>query len=448
MSRVWIILFTVLSAILLITEGGAISEFSFRVFITSMAIILFSLILVFSREKSAYSLNKIFYLFSIFFFGIAPYLQYSTQTSINGARMLKESEFFYLNIIILIILFFYEIVYYTIYQVKESRVFLKVSEKFLINQRLSQKQVIRLIIISLVSFFVVFYFNNFNIISMLIRGGVEKTTIESSQASSLIISRVFRPLSMMALLYYIFSNNRNIIILSFLLVITILTASPFGMARFQAAALYIPFIITTIPKLRRKNIFSLFFIFGLLIVFPFLNNFRYVSEDTQIKLGLDLSTFTQGHYDSYYNFALILTENIISWGRQLLGVFFFWIPRNFWPNKPVGSGHFIADIVHLINPNASCNYFAEGYINFGFLGIFIFTLLLAYITARLDKVYWNTVQFQKNNFSRVIYYVLLGMLFITLRGDLSVGFANTLSFLISIILVKKFVQLNEKNTSD
>jgi oligosaccharide repeat unit polymerase len=283
---------------------------------------------------------------------------------------------------------------------------------------------------------------------MLIRGGVEKTTIESSQASSLIISRVFRPLSMMALLYYIFSNNRNIIILSFLLVITILTASPFGMARFQAAALYIPFIITTIPILRRKNIFSLFFIFGLLIVFPFLNNFRYVSEDTQIKLGLDLSTFTQGHYDSYYNFALILTENIISWGRQLLGVFFFWIPRNFWPNKPVGSGHFIADIVHLINPNASCNYFAEGYINFGFLGIFIFTLLLAYITARLDKVYWNTVQFQKNNFSRVIYYVLLGMLFITLRGDLSVGFANTLSFLISIILVKKFVQLNEKNTSD
>lgn len=437
MSRVWIILFTVFSAILLVTEGGAISEFSFRVFMSSMAIILFSLILIFSREKRAYSLNKIFYLFSLFFFGIAPYLQFSTQTSLNGARMLKESEFFYLNMLILIILIFYEIIYYTIYQVKESSGLLKISEKFIIKQRLSQKQVLRLVLISLVSFFIVFYFNNFNIVSMLIRGGVEKTTIDSSQASSLIISRVFRPLSMMAFLYYIFSNNRNILILSFLLAMTLLTSSPFGMARFQAAALYIPFIITTIPILRRKNVFSLFFIFGLLIMFPFLNNFRYVTEDTQIKLGLDLSTFTQGHYDSYYNFALIVTENIISWGRQLLGVFFFWIPRSFWPNKPVGSGHFIADIVHLINPNASCNYFAEGYINFGFLGIFVFTILLAYITARLDKIYWNTLHYQNNNFSKVIYYVLLGMLFITLRGDLSVGFSNTLSFLLSIILVKK-----------
>ncbi|MEA4828961.1 MAG: O-antigen polymerase [Enterococcus thailandicus] len=403
-----------------------------------------SIYFIFSKTDSAFSLNKMFHLFNLFFLGIAPYLQFNEKISFFGARLLEEYEYFFMNILIIVIIISYQFLYELFLKIKLSEKNTSFTRKFEINPNLSSFQICLLILLSLFSFLMVYKANNSNLLSMLVRGGALKEYATQSQSASLIIFRVFQPMSMMILLYYILTKSKNITVYVVLGLLALITCFPLAMPRFAAAAIYIPFIFTTMPILRKKNIFSLVFILGFLVVFPFLNNFRYFNENNTLSLGFDFSMFTEGHFDSYQNFALIVTEDIVTWGRQLLGVLLFWLPRSIWPSKPIGSGAFIAEIEGFHFDNVSCNYFAEGYVNWGLPGILLFIMILAYVTSRLDKYYWKSLVIEKNNYFQVIYYVLIGMFFFILRGDLMSSFAFTIGFIISIWIVNKIGGLNIK----
>lgn len=443
MNKILIILFSIISIGLMVFSIEPMSVFSSRVFVSSLLIQLLSILFIFLKEENPYSLNKIVSLFFYFFYGVAPLMQFYNQSSFFGARKLYETEYFYMNILIISIFLFYQIFYYFFLQKKVAKTQIDFIRNFSLVKKLNVIQTILIIGVSLFSFFMVFKANNFNLISMFLRGGALKESTVESATSSLIIFRVFQPLAMMCLLYYILSPSNKKIVYFFLGILAILTCFPLAMARFSAAALYIPLMLIAVPIMRKKNIFSLSVVGGLLLVFPFLNNFRYFSKDADIKIGMDLKMFLAGDFDSFQNFTLIVFDNIITYGRQLVGVLLFWLPRSIWPNKPVGSGAFMAEQEHFFFQNVSCNYFAEGYINFGFLGILFFLLFLSYFTARWDKMYWQSEITTKNNYFHVIYMILIGMLFFILRGDLMSSFAYTVGFLISIWLVYKLMKIVE-----
>lgn len=441
MNKILIILFSIISMGLMVFSIEPLSNFSNKVFVSSLLIQFIAILFIFHKDECPYSLNKIVSLFFYFFYGIAPLLQFYNQSSFFGARSLNEVEYFYMNVLIILIFLFYQFFYYYFLQKKVANAHIRFFEKFSLSKKLNSVQTILLIGISLFSFFMVFGANNFNLISMFFRGGALKESAVESGTSSLIIFRVFQPLAMMCLLYYILSPSNKKVVYLFLVISAVLTCFPLAMARFSAAALYIPLLLIAVPIMRKKNIFSLSVVGGLLLVFPFLNNFRYFSKNTEIRIGLDLKMFLAGDFDSFQNFTLIVSDNIITWGRQLLGVLLFWMPRSIWRDKPVGSGAFLAQQEGYFFENVSCNYFAEGYINFGFLGILLFVLLLSFLSARLDKMYWQVIYNHKSNYFHVIYMVLIGMLFFILRGDLMSSFAYTVGFLISIWFVYKIMRI-------
>lgn len=436
MNKIYILLFSTicfLSSYLEITQN-----FSLRVFFTSIFIQLFSVYHIFSDTDKPYSLKKIFYLFSLFFLGFAPFVQFSNKISFWGYRSLLEYEYFYMNLIILFILFGYEILYRYFYKKELSFRTLNILPLFTLNRGLSGGKLLFLFSLSLIAFYLIFYYNKFNFIALLYRGG-EFTRMKIDSSVSLIISNFVRPIPVICLLFYLLFAKRNIFFFSAFLVLALLTCSPFGMPRFQVAALYIP-VLLSFGLFRGKNVFSILIIVGLMIVFPFLDNFRYLDSTREITVGLNYDMFKEAHFDSYLNFAAIVFNNIITYGRQLLGVLLFFIPRSIWPTKPVGSGAYFADISDFSFTNISANYFAEGYINFGFIGIFIFLILLAYLTAKLDKIYWTKMVFMRNTSFSVVYYVLLGMLFFVLRGDLMSSFAYTMGIFFSIMFVTKIAK--------
>jgi oligosaccharide repeat unit polymerase len=455
-----ILIFSVLCAILMYFASEPLDNFSVGVYFSSLAIQIISIINIFSKRDQPYSLYKTFYLFSLFFFGIAPLLQFYKGINLWSSNPLRVSDYLNINILIIIILLLYQLFYYFFYQYniykKNNKYILKpgISKKHIrvvtkleVKNKLDHLQTSHLIILSVLSFILVFYANNYSILSMLFRGGDFKETVGLSSTSHLVIFRIFQPLSMMSLLYYILIKAKNRLVLIFLAISALITCFPFGMARFSAAAMYIPLMLLLVPWLRSKNNFSISFIMGLLIVFPFLENFRYFKPGESIKIGFNFNMFLQGHFDSYQNFAHIVVDNIITWGRQLLGVIFFWAPRSIWPDKPIGSGYYLADVKRLTFSNISCNFFAEGYINFGFIGIFLFIIIISFITARIDKIHWTVSVNSKSNYINVIYYVLIGMLFFMLRGDLMSSFAFTIGFLFSIWLVHKIAGIKIKKIS-
>lgn len=447
MSKIFFVCVSVFCVIIMITAIEPDSSFSYSVFFTSIIIQIFSVYNIFSRENEPYSLFKVFSLFSLFFFGIAPLLQFYNSTIIWYYRPLSEWESFTTNVLVILIMFFYKIIYDFFREYKTSEAHIRLFNSYTLESKIGFKKSLLLIAISLFSFFLVFQSNNYNVFAMFIRGGdliseiIGVVEVDDSPTKWLIINNFVRPISMMCFFYYAISRDKKKITFFVLLIIALITCFPTGMPRFAAAAMYIPFMLLMFKYTRRKNVFSLIFIFGLLVVFPFLNVFRTLSDDTDMKVDLNLDMFLEGHFDSYQNFALIFSSGLVTYGRQLLGVFLFWVPRSIWPDKPIGSGAFAAEKMNFTYDNVAANYFAEGYINFGLLGILFFLIVLAYVTAKLDAVFWQSDVFTENNYFSVLYTVSLGFLFFILRGDLLSSTAYMCGFLFSALLVYKILRL-------
>lgn len=213
---------------------------------------------------------------------------------------------------------------------------------------------------------------------------------------------------------------------------------PMGMARFQMAVIYIGLALVVCPFFRKGPWFILMMSFGLVIVFPLLNVFRSLAIG-EVNIGqafLQVVTslvddMTEGHYDAYTMFMLIqeyTADAGFSYGEQLLGVLLFWVPRVFWPGKPVGSGQTAAEFYQWDFTNLSCPLPAEGYVNFGVLGLIVFAVVFALIVRALDRAFWKG----RGEFIKFVYPFIVPFVFFMMRGDLLSSFAYLLGFVVSI----------------
>ena len=142
--------------------------------------------------------------------------------------------------------------------------------------------------------------------------------------------------------------------------------------------------------------------------------------------------FKKGHLDSFQSFQNSIDYVDITWGQQLLGSFLFFIPISLWENKPTGSGGLIAESSGFDWFNVSGNYFAEGYINFGFFGIIFFLLILIFLITINDRVI-------KNNKNKIIYfYFFPGILVKLMIGDMMNAFSIIIPF-IALTFILNFI---------
>ncbi len=127
----------------------------------------------------------------------------------------------------------------------------------------------------------------------------------------------------------------------------------------------------------------------------------------------------------------------ITWGNQLLGSLLFFIPRKFWPQKPIGSGHTIATDLGWDFTNVSCPYIGEGYINFGILGVILFAITLAVLTKFGDVAYKKSVYSNSKEITiiELVYPFSIGFLFFILRGDLLSSLSYYIGFMVPVILL-------------
>ena len=391
---------------------------------------------MFNDNTKPFTLNKIFHTFFLFFMGLAPAFQFKNDIVLWGGKKLETIDYFYGNILIIAILLLYNIFYIIFYYKKES-IRTNKSFKFTIREPiLGLKSKKFLLFASLFSFFIFFLSRKFIFLSLVIR-----SSSDLSQSINLIIDMFLRPIPIICLVFYKIFYKKFTWTEVILLLVALISNLPIAMSRFQAAALYIPVVLVYFPILRKNINFSLAITAGFLLVFPFLNQFRSYNN-ADIVLNFDSELFLQGDFDSYQNFIQIIKAGSITYGNQLLGVFFFFVPRSYWPTKPIGSGSQMAEDMHLIFPNISMNFFAEGYVNFGYLGIFLFIILFAYLNTSLDKTYWK---YQQNNFIKITFPFLIGMEFFMLRGYLLSSFAYTCGLLVAILFVYMFVTKKTSN---
>ena len=126
-----------------------------------------------------------------------------------------------------------------------------------------------------------------------------------------------------------------------LLFLMLMTLFPTALARNATAMYWLPVAFLAFSFMRRENVFVLTMLVGLLVIFPFLDNFRWWGGE--IKWSLSFDFLNQMHFDASQNFMIIMKLKIVTWGQQLLGALLFWFPRSLWESKPLGSGAFVAE---------------------------------------------------------------------------------------------------------
>ena len=110
-----------------------------------------------------------------------------------------------------------------------------------------------------------------------------------------------------------------------------------------------------------------------------------------------------------------------SWGRQLLLPAFFWVPRSVWPGKPEGTPVIVAEPLRLDHSNVSCPLWAEGYVNFGVFGLFLFLFVFGWLARRADDFQVQTTNSLGALLPTVVSSFFAANTFILLRGDLTTG---------------------------
>ena len=416
------ILLSIVFALLIYRLGIYNNAYLLVAFINS-TICIFQLL---SHEESPYSLNKVVNVFIFVFFIIANAIQYANHSVVTTLWIsFNDGEFVLFQLIVLVILLIYNGIY---------NIFPKIEkvwdndEEGTVNQRL-------LIIISVaVTFLVVWHFRE-TPIRLFVRGlsgDVYQDALESSH-TNLIFSKFLRVIPPACLLCGILAKIPKRASF-FLLLLALISAFPTGLSRNAIIMYWLPPILAQMGIFKRKNMFILAILVGIFVLFPIMDNFRYYNG--RVSLSFDLEYLDSMNYDASQQFMAVVQKDIVTFGRQLLGVLLFFVPRSIWPAKPIGSGAMMA-VNEFAFSNISMPFWGEGYVNFGWIGVLVFDLFLAFLSIKLDRKYWGRQNRKGQSVVDGYYLILCSALFFILRGDLMSSFSFTVGAMMAYLVVVK-----------
>ena len=395
-----------------------------------ISVIYFCVILIsFSKIiKDTVSLNSIFYNFIFFFFGVAPLVQYYNKTFFFGEKtVLIERDFLYGGLGVIFIIIIYELSYKflnKVYNLKNDFI-KKKNLYFLIKDRLNNLK-INYYLMTLITLIIFSYLIFFDLELIYSRRNISLLKGTNNYIITFFRDTIrFLPLF---ILVHFKTYSRKNFQKEIILILSILVLNfPTGISRYQVAIIYFPLILIYFPIL--KKFFNILFLLGMLIVFPYLHNFRY---GLNINRSYDsfFSMFNKLHFDTFQNTLNVIKLNLITYGEQLKGALLFFIPRIFWTNKPVSSGQVLCDHLNYDGySNIAISIFGEGYLNFGFFGIIIITIGISFFNAFIDEIF-QCIRLKTLN---LIYYIFIFHEFYMLRGSFNSGYIKFNIFLIAVI---------------
>ena len=409
------------------------------------------------RARRSYSLNKIFWIFSLLYFGILPQIQYSSGafskdpttgvdlTAMAWGETYTNSIMFRANMLILLCLGIYTAIllgYNSRYKNEEP--ISQSTPKMALNVERFKLIGPGLLVVCAIAVALITAHKGFS--GLFLRSDAQIATEEFNKASVLLADKVLRGAILYVMLAGIWLYRHKKIKLDlvlFMIVACLLVNFPLALPRYLVATIYLALLLSSQAKvLFKKHFFTALVFVALLLAQPLLNIARGPSAANQRKSIKDPSkeyevSFMISDFDAYTSLCHTMwyTEQPhcgITWGRQLVGTVLFFVPRAVWgDSKPVGSGAFIYQDKDF--NNRSCPYIAEGYINFGVLGSMLFTALMALLIAAYDHYYWRWNKSTRGGARYLIlfYPVAFGLLLFILRGDLMSSFAYSVGLFIT-----------------
>lgn len=170
---------------------------------------------------------------------------------------------------------------------------------------------------------------------------------------------------------------------------------------------------------------------------------KYLDE-VEIPWTVLSDHFLGTHYDAWANTysAIEMTErNGLSGGQQLAGALLFYVPSTWWSGKPLATGieigNFLMTYYQMWFTNLSAPLVAEGFLDFGYLGVVAYGLGLAALVRSIEI--WAAPG--RSATSQAIAVYLAFFLVFLLRGSLMIAVAYGSGALVAFGVARVLVGL-------
>lgn len=398
-------------------------------FLLNFIIIIFEIAI----DMKPYSLNKVFWYFCLFFMFVAPFFQYLTGYNVWNYQ-LTEAVYIKTNFCLTICFLCYSV--FDIYlKLKKTKSIPKTDISININGSYV------LLILSFISLGIVLIKTPLK--SLFFRSAAELGN--SSNGINVIFSHLLKSIPVYSCVYSYINLKKNKtgkvpFVLS--LILSIIMFFPQSNSRYLLAIVYIGFAILFFGKCMTSRLFDYMMISIFMIAFPIFQVFKWVTIDDivdnpSIILKKISKTYNNVDFDAYSMFSrtiIYVENNGTTGGNQILSTIFFYIPRSIWETKPYITGRLISSSQGQSFTNLSEPIFAEGYVDFNYFGMILYSLIMCLLIYKLDSKYWNFKN--KNDLLNFYYPFCFGAIIFILRGSLQPSFIYSFSFfLFSLIII-------------
>ena len=432
------------------TRPAGFTEWS--LFTTFLLITVCSSYQLFS-DRRPFSLNKIWWLFGAVFLGIAPSLQASLHYSPWHAGDIRTDTMLRANLLIMLCLGLYYMIRRFFSRQRQAVITGPPVFPHHYVQRFVYAAPVLMLLCGIALLFV------YGINGLFLRGYQEAISHRYNSTFQLLFDKGIRGILLYLSVSAIFLYRQKHIgkfFLTGILIFAFLLNFPLAIPRYLALTFYLSWLLASGWRWLYRGHAFIFFILGvLLLAAPLADVARYAGKDMITRIEHPVALFKKAYlvtdYDAYSSLCRTIQfveQSGNTHGRQLEGVLLFFVPRNAWPDKPIGSGALLFTRLNFEFKNVSCTYLAEGYINFGLAGSLLFVFIIALFIARYDRFYWDGKNVP-GDYTRIFYLVATGMILFVLRGDLLSSFAFSCGLFFSgLVLHRLLITQKIKKTGD
>lgn len=202
------------------------------------------------------------------------------------------------------------------------------------------------------------------------------------------------------------------------------------------------------PQFQRKGVQVAWLSGVLLVLFPVTAllttiPWRYLNE-VNIAWDFMADHFLTTHYDAWANIYSAIEmagRNGLSGGKQLMGALLFYVPSGWWSGKPLATGieigNYLMTFYTMWFNNLSAPLIAEGFLDFGYLGVVAYATALAAVVKGIER--WAAPG--RAPMSQAIAIYLAFFLVFLLRGSMMIAFAYGSGALAAFVFSRMLIAL-------
>lgn len=424
----------VLYVLFIVTNPIGLSKSIYLTFFANLLIVMVGIL----SSRSPISLNKIALYFILIFLVIVPFYQLTSGYAPREMD-LTHAEILYTNLLIFLWCLFYLMSYNVDIGSKKS---MTTEPLNIPNSKWFYSFLVGCSVISLILAIGLIGFSN-----LFIRGEayLDKGTF------SIMIDLLIRSIPVISLSVFLWTKKKKIdlfspVIMNSLIVllgvIVFILNYPVSLSRYMTGAVYLGIIVSGFEfSLFKGKRFDVLILVTIIVIFPIMYLFKFYTLE-QILTTTNLTNINNYNSLDFDAFQMIgrtirYTESVgLQLGGQLRSVVLFFMPRAIIDLKGIPSGELVASFQKVSFINLSSPMVAEGYIDFGVIGVMMYAVVFGKIAKYFDRTVYKTDKIKNHvYFNEIAFPFLLGFSVYLYRGALQPSFLRLMGFFLFLIIL-------------